>query len=144
MISSVTQMEIIWKIYTLGMLTYPLTNLGFKKLLEFSNLGSYLWYIIYEGMLYSLLTILITSNMFLMVSWATQTKIICKHYALGKLKYQLTTCRLTKLLAFDLIGFCLGYTITIGMFYSLPLLYSSMIPFQWYLTYSNIDHLQKS
>ena len=44
MISWVTQMEIIYKRYTPGMLTYQYTTFVFIKLLEFNIISSCLWY----------------------------------------------------------------------------------------------------
>ena len=50
-----------------------------------------------------------------MVSWVTQTTIVCKSYANKKLMYQLTTPRFTKLYTFHILGSCLLYTISKGM-----------------------------
>ena len=65
--------------------------------------------VIANGPTWALPTIVLLVNTFPMVSRATQTKIISKSYAPGKLEYQLTTSGPAKLLAFHLLGSCLGF-----------------------------------
>lgn len=110
-----TQMDIVCKSYTLGKLTYQRTTLRFTKMLAFHLLGSGLGYIIFECMVFSLVTIFLLDDSSPIVSWATQINIVCKCYSLKKLTYELTTSRFIKLLAFHWIGWYLGYTISKGV-----------------------------
>ena len=54
-------------------------------------------------MVYALYTSVLLGDNFLMVSQVTQMEIVIKNYAIGKLMYQFTTLRFTKLFYFDLI-----------------------------------------
>ena len=62
-----------------------------------------------------LFSIIILSDSFPTLSQETLIDIVCKSYASEKLAYQLPTSGFTKLLAFNILDSCLGYTINEGM-----------------------------
>ena len=66
--------------------------------------------LLYKELCRTIFTIVLIGETFPMVSRATQTKIICKSYALEKLMYQLTTLLFTKLLVFHFLGSYIGCT----------------------------------
>ena len=68
------------KSYAHKNLTFQLTTLGFTKLLALHLIGSCLVYNIVKGMVDSIFTISLPDKSFLMISQATQTKIVCKSY----------------------------------------------------------------
>jgi hypothetical protein len=83
---------------------YQLTTSGFPKLLVFNPLGSLLGYIVENGMVYLIFTILLLGKMFPTISCISQIDILCKSYAPRKLAYKFPTLWFTKLLSFHLIG----------------------------------------
>ena len=115
MICRVTQMQIIYKSYTLENLKCQITTLRFTKLFAFHLIESCEGYTIFEIMVYSILIFFLLCDTIPTISQLTQTKIICKSYAPEKLTYQLTTSGFPKLLAFHHLRSCLGYTIFEGM-----------------------------
>ena len=64
---------------------YQLTSLGLTKMLVFHIIRRFLWYTIENGMIDSLLIILLIDEAFPIVSQMTQIEIVCKSYTTKKL-----------------------------------------------------------
>ena len=90
---------------------YQLTTSQFTKLLVFHLIGSCKGYIQSKGIVQELFTIVFLEGSIPTVYEGTQTEVIWKSYTPGKLTYKIPTTGLTKLLEFNLLGSCLGYTI---------------------------------
>jgi hypothetical protein len=86
-----------------------------KELSTFHFLVSCLGYTIVEVIMYDLFTIVLLNRIFPKFFQETQMEIICESYTDKKLRYQLTSLRFTKLLAFHLLSSCLGYIIYEGV-----------------------------
>ena len=84
-------MKIVCKSYSLVLLTYQPTTLGFTKILEFILIWLLLWCTIVKDMAYSPFAIVISNGTFPKVSPTTQIEIVCKTYASWKLMHQFTT-----------------------------------------------------
>ena len=110
-LTQVTQMEIVWKCSAPENLMYQPTPLRFTKPLVFHIVGSCLGFTIDKGMVYFFLNIVVLDEIIPIVSRETQTNIKCKDYSAGMLTYQITTTGFRKLLVFDQLYSCLGYTL---------------------------------
>lgn len=109
-------MKIICKSYTLGNLTYQLTNSGFIKMLAFHIIGSCLWYTIPKSMVYAPFIIMTLDETFPIVSEVTQIEIISRSYTRRNFTFHLLGSYLGNIVAKGMVEALLTIFLLYGTF----------------------------